>query len=359
MFLPGKGFKMYPESPNEPNSYFGAKAARYLHYVDLLRHLNGGPRRELLAAIDDTMRMAGDAVAAYGLDWPPANPATPEDAYAALRFGNDHAAHGRALEWTRRQLAAEGKPVAAGDHARGAVALRCGLGYTAAALFRGGSPADLPAALSLANRILGDLGSEGRLYSTVDSVAAIALLSEMQAAKVVSGNGVVRVDGRECSARDAALAADVRSVEAVGGAVGVEITRDVEEDWAAFSADIPLRVSLRRGEQAGKKFTVCDGLDLVVRLTEGYRDGDLLWVCLPDALSRVMGGGHVKRSCVDFAGKDEVRIPLAATAITLNFRGRSAPQRFAACVRNMFEEERVGNPGPLEVSVVPSLETCR
>ena len=88
-----------------------------------------------------------------------------------------------------------------------------------------------------------------------------------------------------------------------------------------------------------------------MRLTDGYRPGDLLWVCLPDALSRIVGGGQVKRFAVDFRSRDEVRVPLAATAVTVDRNGRPAPQCFAVCVRNMFEEERVGNPGPLEVRV--------
>ena len=91
---------------------------------------------------------------------------------------------------------------------------------------------------------------------------------------------------------------------------------------------------------------------LVVKIESGYVPGDLCWVCLPDALSRVIGGGQVKRFSVDFKGKDEVRIPLAATAVTVNREGGEAPAHFAVCVRNMFEEERGGNPGALTVTVV-------
>jgi hypothetical protein len=35
--------------------------------------------------------------------------------------------------------------------------------------------------------VIADLGAEGRLYSTVDSVAAIALMAGLQAAKIVVG----------------------------------------------------------------------------------------------------------------------------------------------------------------------------
>jgi hypothetical protein len=61
----------------------------------------------------------------------------------------------------------------------------------------------------------------------------------------------------------------------------------------------------------------------------------------------------LKRFAVDFAGESTVRVSLAATGVTLGPGGESAPQRFAVCVRNMFEEERGGNPGVLEVTVTP------
>jgi hypothetical protein len=95
-------------------------------------------------------------------------------------------------------------------------------------------------------------------------------------------------------------------------------------------------------------------VELHVALKDGYRTGDLLWVCLPDALSRLIGGGQVKRFAVDFAGQNELTIPLAATSVTLDAQGGPSPQHFAVCVRNMFEEERAGNPGLLAVTVTPS-----
>lgn len=49
-----------------------------------------------------------------------------------------------------------------------------------------------------------------------------------------------------------------------------------------------------------------------------------------------------------------MRIPLAATGITVNKRGEPAPSFYAVCVRNMFEEERGGNPGMLDITVAPA-----
>jgi hypothetical protein len=107
---------------------------------------------------------------------------------------------------------------------------------------------------------------------------------------------------------------------------------------------------LERNEKILSRFLVGDELFLRVSLPE-YRDGDILWVCLPDCLSRIIGGGQVKRFSVDFRGAREVVVPLVATSITIDQRGAPRAQRFALCVRNMFEEERIGSTGPVEVLV--------
>jgi len=79
--------------------------------------------------------------------------------------------------------------------------------------------------------------------------------------------------------------------------------------------------------------------------------GDLLWVALPDALSRVVGGGQVKLFALDFAGANELRVSLAATGTTEGINHALQEQSLAICVRNMFNEERAGNPGLIKISV--------
>jgi hypothetical protein len=346
MWLPGRGFKMYPESPDQPDSYFGPKTARYLHYLELVRDFDGGPGPDLRQAIEEGLRMARDTMASYHLAWPPSDPRHCEDAYAAVRFAPNGPARALGLQFTRSW-----QPETNGGDRKGglwgAVAFRSDAAYVAAALFRGGSPADYPRALALANRVVADLGEEGRLYSTVDSVAAIALLAEMQAARIVGGTGRVRVNRRAMATQDAQAIESTRSVKSLEGTVVVEVTRWLEEDWETFAPEVPLRVQLVKGGKPRRKFAVADGLDLVIRLTKGYQAGDLAWICLPDALSRVVGGGQVKQFAVDFRGRDELRIPLAATAVTVGPRGQPAPQHFAVCIRNMFIQERTGNPGLL------------
>jgi hypothetical protein len=141
------------------------------------------------------------------------------------------------------------------------------------------------------------------------------------------------------------------SVKCTAGVAPVEIVRIVEEDWSKFAATVPFVVSLEKGGKAGRVFAPGDAIELRVKLKAAYKTGDLVWVCLPESLSRVVGGGQVKRFSVDFAGADEVVVPLAATGITVGKDGKSAAQHYAVCVRNMFEEERAGNPGLLEVTI--------
>jgi hypothetical protein len=351
MWLRGRGFKMYPESSPEPHEYYTPKVARYLFNLELLRPSGSGPGSAdvspaLASTIEQGLAMARDAAHAVRLPWPPREAETCEDAYLVLRFGaRDRRSEAAALELVRDR-AKNGPPAPpANPWISGAVPLRVEAAFAAAALLRGRDPRDTALALELANTVIAHLNEQGRLYSTLDSVAAIALVAELRAAGIV-GPGKVRVDGRQLStAEAAALAGKLRAVEPVVGVTVVEVLRTVLEDWGALSSKLPLRITLEKGGRPARRFTAGDGLDLRVRLEGGYKPGDLLWVCLPEALSRVVGGGQVKKFAVDFEGRDELLVALAATG--------TGEQRFALCVRNMFEEERAGSPGFIEVSVAP------
>ncbi len=343
MWLRGRGFKMYPESSNEPNDYWGQKAARYLWNLGLLRELGGdrAPSRSLAGALEEGLSMAADTTRAYRLEWPPRSLRSSEDAYQAVRFGGGSGP--AAVDVARRHRASP---------AGGAVAMRTETAYAAATLLRAGSSADRTSALGLANTVVAALGENGRLYSTVDSVAAIALFAELDAAGIVGEGADVDVDGAAMRVSDACqITREIQSIQAINGVVSVEVRRLVEEDWDTFQAGIPVLVSLHRGSVATRRLRALDAIDLRVKIESGYKPGDLCWVCLPDALSRVVGGGQVKQFAVDFEGKDEVRIPLAATSVTTGPGGSPGSARFAVCVRNMFEEERGGNPGLIEVTV--------
>ena len=110
-------------------------------------------------------------------------------------------------------------------------------------------------------------------------------------------------------------------------------------------------VGLRRQSVAVLQRVVGDSVELIVSLPEGYKMGDLAWICLPSALSRVQGGGQLKRFVCDFEGRDQIRIPLAATRATTTLSGRLMAEHLLVRVRNMYEEERIGSPAALAVSV--------
>jgi hypothetical protein len=356
MWLRGRGFKMYPESPPQPDEYWGSKAARHLRSITLLEGIGGreGMSPALAKGIDDISTMATDAMKAYRIEWPSAAPANAEDAFIAVRFG-DPQGQERVLV-SLRKLAQRLFDVVAAPRSD-AVGRRAALAYTAAALLRGGVASDRATALACANAVVSDLGPEGRLYSTVDSAAAIALLAELSAAGILAG-GEIEVDGRRVAVGSLAGSPDAessRALRAASGVVAVEVTRVIEERWDALRAEVPARFSLSLAGAPAKTrvFRAGDAIDLTIELEEGYKPGDLVWVCLPDALSRVFGGGQIKRFSIDLEGRRAVTIPLAATAVTVDRAGAPAPQRFAACVRNMFEEERASSPGLLDVTVLP------
>jgi len=342
MWLRGRGFKMYPDSSSSPDSYWGKKAALYLQQLAL------APRDgELGGAVAQALQMAADTCRAYRLQWPPTNPQTCEEAYATARFGKGDAMSA-AMKLVNARLG-NGQELPANPELGGVVGMRAEGAYAAACMLRAGK-AELSRALTLTNQVVRALGPNGRLYSTVDSTAAIALMTELRFAGIVNeagGAGKVKVNGRELPLLEATrLVEAVEEVEAGAGVVAVEVTRITEESWEEYAAGVSLRVALERDGTPRRTFRPGDALDLHVTIEEGYKAGDLLWVCLPDCLSRVLGGGQVKRFSVDFEEQSELRVPLAATAPTS--RGR---QHFAVCLRNMFEEERAGNPGLLDVAV--------
>jgi hypothetical protein len=354
MWLKGRGFKMYPESADTPHDYYGSKAARYLWNLSLLKEMR--PSQALAKAIEEGLEMAKDTSLAYKLDWPPKNPSTCEEAYAAVRFGNS--AREQALQIARRYAdnsKSQPATISSDTYYHGAVGRRAESSFAAATLFRVGAGSDYTSALSLTNKVVKDLGENGRLYSTIDSVAAIALMSELQAAKIVTGGGKLEVNGKRVSMAEALTFTDkIESIVVKEGVIPVEITRVIEEDWTSLNSSLQVKVSIEKDGRIQRQVIVGEALNLKVKLDSGYKVGDLLWVCLPEALSRVIGGGQVKKFSIDFEGKDEITVPLAATSITINREGAISPQHFAICVRNMFEEERGASPGLLEITVTPS-----
>ena len=341
MFRPGGGFSMYPKSPHV-NDHYSGLAARYLWGLEGLAE-TAGLSDGLREAVVKGVAMADDAGAFHGLDKAPSTPATLYDAYAALSRGGDSAAAlaviDRLVDFSARDASLRN-----GGHA---VVRRAGLAYAAAGLLAAG---DIGRGLKAANAVVKQLGENGALYSTVDSVAAIALMVQLRLRSVLSGDSRVRVNGEGISLEEAVALSDrVESVECLAGTVAVEALALREEDWETYGADFAVRVGLREdGDRQAGALHAGQRVDLLVHLEEGYRVGDLVHVDLPACLSWLKGGGLVKRFTVDFEGEDEIRVPLAVT-------GRAhGGQHLAVCVRSMFEEERRANPGLIRVSTDPT-----
>jgi hypothetical protein len=277
--------------------------------------------------------------------------------------------------------------------------------------------------LRLANQVTRQFNAQGALYSTVDSVAAIALLQQLKLANVAMGTGQVRVNSKAMTLEEGlTLTEPVTSVEVIEGVAAVEVTYPHTEDWDSFGQPFPITVDFREegfmqpsptkvkflGDdndvellenvevyiayeafdkaeewlrealaahpnsrtyrsklaevltaagkpvhfeppppQTGKKkkrFALGNRLTLHITLPQGYRLGDLAHIVLPPCLSAIEGGAKVKRFTLDFAGRNELQIPLLVTS---KLQGT---QHFAICVRNMFEEERASSTGLLTVT---------
>jgi len=208
--------------------------------------------------------------------------------------------------------------------------------------------------LELANTVLGAVQENGGMYSTLDSVAAITLLSVLRRVRLAPGSSDVlcRIDGREMTMAEALKLERITRVEALDVPLQVEVRRIVEEDYTALDHGVSARVTLEReGRTVKGALAPGDAVELVVEVTSGYEAGDLVHVFLPDALSWVHGGGQIKRFSLDLQGQSLVRVPLAATGVTVDAEGQVRPQHYAVCVRNMYDEERGRGFADLAVTV--------
>lgn len=291
MWMDGRGFRIYPEQ-STVHPYWSEMAAMNLR---ALRHLYPDARVE---ALDSRVRQVYATLEKTGL---------------AGVYWN--------LPLRQEEAARQARAFLAEERGFDRVAWRTQAAFAVAILVRSG---ELESVVTTANAITADLNEQGRLYSTCDSVAALAMFRELAASGML--NGQARTECTE------------ESLRVLEGLATVEVDKLVTEDWSELSCAVGLRVwwtprQIRLGEP----------VDLHVQLEEGYEMGDLVYVNLPASLTRVVGGGQVKEFAVDFAGSAEVTIPLVATA--------AGSQHFTLCVRNMYREDRAGSPGLLRVDV--------
>ena len=384
MYLPDSGFCLYPPEEwgrSEPDTHYAPLAVQ--HLLSLVAAGRSGIQQPALQEIlTDIAAMATNAAAYYHIAYPPKELSDCHAAYQLLTGNASSEQKAAALAFVRSRLREHDGQVYVdvqseqqGQSLYGKqVAVRRETAYAAAALLAAKETTDIPTVIAATNYLTGQMNEDGRLYSTVDTAACLALLLGLRDADLIESGtkGRVLLNGTEMALTDA-LAYDgkVESLRCLEGIIAAEVTTEVVEDWRTFKGDIPVEVQLERKGNIQQEFSVGDDLDLVIRVKR-YVPGLIAHVCLPDALARVVGGGQVKRFSLDFRGKAELRVPLAATGRTgfptdknaelfrslqqwfgMNEpRGdETASQHYAVIVRNMFNEEQVGNPGLLAVTV--------
>lgn len=382
MYLPKSGFCMYPPSEGgarKPDTHYAPMGTKNLLTLPSAERV-GGQSKGLREMLDDVRAMAQDAARYYKIEYRPKEIKDCQSAYQMLVNGAGERDKGRAAAFVRSRLVehtngevyvevAEREDVY--QYCGKAVATRRETAYAAAALLATKEQSDLRVAIAATNYLTSQLNEEGRLYSTVDTAACLALLLGLRESGVVAtaGMGRVMLNGQEMSLADALVYdGKVELLRCVEGVIAAQVTTEVIEDWSAFKRELPVTIRLEKNGHVQKSFNVGDALDLVISVPK-YEPGLLAHVCLPDALARVVGGGQVKRFSLDFCEQNTLRVPLAVVSATSlpttkdeeqgNFLLRwlgvgnkgSAEnvQHWAVIVRNMFKEEQIGNPGLLEV----------
>jgi hypothetical protein len=383
MYLPNSGFCLYPPEEGgakEPDTYCAPLGVKHLLTLPSAER-SGVEQRALRELLDDIRAMVRDAAAYYKIDYPPKEIKDCHAAYQVLANGSSSKDKDRAAAFVRSHLGEHNGQTYVELSADQpsyrlwgmAVSTREETAYAAAALLATKDAGDLPRAIAATNYLTSQVNEEGRLYSTVDTAACLALLIGLRASGMVAaaGTGRVILNGQEMALAEA-LAYDgkVESLRCLEGVVAAQVTSEVVEDWSTLKSQLPVTVRLERNGHTQKRFKVGDALDLVISVPR-YEPGLIAHICLPDALARVVGGGQVKRFSLDFCEQNTLRVPLAVVGATSLPTARDAEERssllrwlgiggkkdaanvqhWAVIVRNMFKEEQVGNPGLLEVMV--------
>jgi len=360
MYRPKEGFTIYPERSKIYPSWSQKAACHLLSLGDISNLPNCS--QALRDAIKTAQKMAKDVLNEHSAPIVPEKIATCAEAYRAFTHGTPED-KSKAVAFARQALNVGRNDISPHAQANGLVESREETAYAAAILCNSLQGDDLQRALKAGNWLTAQLNGEGRLYSTVDSRAAIALMVALQRAGVVSSSGTpqeVQINGVLMKLEDALnFTAPIEEVKSRGGAsvpaqngvVAVEALVEREEDINAYGQTFPVNVKLERDGNSERTFRVGHALDLVVEV-DSYKPGLIAEVYLPACLAYIKAGAQLKRFSVDFAGASLLRIPVAAITPTKDEAGNPGIQHFAVVVRNMFNEEEISNPGPLSIQVL-------
>lgn len=338
MYLPNKGFAMYPGQTN-PNQYWGRMAAEYLlNLTTITDSFIDQNNLQLKDSLIDILTIAQETAQIYQLSLTPETIKTGQEAYRSIKVNQGE--ESSAITYARKSLETLANSP---NNQRGNVLNRQEKAYCAATLLVGNNPSDMDLIIATANELANSLDENGRLYSTVDSVAMIALMSELKAKNITSETAKVKINNQKVDIETERE--NIETIEVISGCAIAEVTYEITEDWNKFSFNIPVKAEFlpqHRSFTLTPTYQPGDTFELTVTLRE-YQPGLLLHVCLPPCLSYLRGGGEVKRFSVDFAGEKQLKIPLQVTQSTL-----PQGEHWALLVRNMFKEEDAGNPGLLK-----------
>jgi hypothetical protein len=346
MYRPNEGFTMYPEQSEIYPSWSQKAACHLLSLGDFSNLPNCS--QALQDSVKTAQKMAKDVLNAHSIPIVPQRLTKCAEAYRAFTHGTSEDKE-KAIAFARKALANEYHL-----NANGAVESREETAYAAAILCTSRHGNDLQCALKAANWLTTQLNAEGRLYSTVDSCAAIALMVALRRAGVVSSSRTqeIRINGTLMKLAEVInLTASIEEVKGGSGVVAVEALVEREEDINAYGKIFPVNVKLEKDGNSNQAFRVGDAIELVVAVAS-YQPGLIAEVYLPACLAYIKAGAQVKRFSIDFAGKSLLRIPLAAITQTLDEAGNPGRHHFAIVVRNMFNEEEISNHGPLSIQVL-------
>lgn len=365
MYLPHSGFCLYPPAEGhrrEPDTHYAPLAVKHLLNLPTSQAAQrfGVQQPALLSMLDELRAMASDAASYYHIKYPPKQIGDCQDAYQIVLAGSTSEQKAAALAFVRSRLSQrDGQTFVAMTQQHPlvswcglAVSSRAETAYAAAALLLGRDNSDVALALAATNYVTSQTEASGRLYSTVDTAAGLALMTALREAGIADDgksekSGRVAINEQEMELRDGlSYQGDVQSVTCLQGVTAVQVTSEIIEDWSTYKGQLAVEVRLERQGQVQQQFHVGDALDLVIQVPR-YEPGLLAHVCLPDALSRIAGGGQVKHFTLDFREQNILRVPLAATSSTAG-----NGQHWAVIVRNMFKQEQIGNPGLLQVEVL-------
>ncbi|MBN1997246.1 hypothetical protein JW935_06830 [candidate division KSB1 bacterium] len=344
MFRRGNGFLMYPDS-SHMSEHYSRLATEYLLYG--LKSLSGVASSQALQnACSYGLQMAQNAAQFHGIQFPPKKVSSCREAYYVLLEDPNNLA---AVEYVNTKIKHEGHYYCVKNGT--SVSSRTETAFAAAALFLSG-PANIDKAIMTSNWMTKQMNQSGAWYSTMDSIAGICMMNAMNRLDVLTGmeNAPIEINGKMSDLRSMESKQEIQSVKNPGENtifLPVQVTELKKENWNANRSNVDVSVKLTNS--AGKsvnKARIGEALDLKILLRNGYNIGDLCFICLPPALSFVYGGGQIKKMAIDFEGKDNISVPVAALTAT------DGVQHYAVSIRNMYDEDKIGNPGWQKIKVV-------